>query len=62
LGADASRPAAGAKIRHIQIFMRFYALSAGRFNVQDHELIFSRALSAMVLHHHRSVILPSRHL
>jgi len=45
LDADASRPAAGAKSRNIQIFLRFYALPAGRFNDQNHQLIFSQALS-----------------
>ena len=34
-----------AKSRNIQIFLRFYALSAGRLNAQNHQLIFSRALS-----------------
>ncbi len=32
------------------------AFSTGRLNVQHHYLIFSRALSAMVLRYHRSVI------
>ena len=33
-----------AKYRNIKIFLRFYALPAGRLNAQNHQLIFSRAL------------------
>ncbi len=36
--ADSSRPAAGAKTRHIQIFLLIRALSAGRFNDWNCEL------------------------
>jgi len=44
LDANASRPAAGVKSRNIHIFLRFYALPAGRLNDQNHQLIFSQAL------------------
>jgi len=33
-----------AKSRNIQIFLRFYALPAGRLNAQNNQLIFSRTL------------------
>ena len=44
LQADASRPAAGAKTRNIQIFLLIRALSSGRFNDWNCEL-FSRTAS-----------------
>jgi len=41
-GADASRPAAGAKTRDGRISLRFVALSARLLNAQNHQFVFSR--------------------
>jgi hypothetical protein len=40
LNADASRPAADAKPRNIQMCLRFHALLAGHLNAQNCEPVF----------------------
>ena len=45
LGADTSRLTAWRKLGIYPIFLRFHALSAGRLNTYNCELIFSRTLN-----------------
>jgi hypothetical protein len=45
LDADATRPSTLRKLGNIQISLRLRALRAGRLNVQNCDLIFSRTLS-----------------